>query len=63
MQSRPVVRPLEKTKFQTLMNDLKETSYDSYWTKALGKTRDPIAGLPDGMDPLTVTFGDPSHEG
>lgn len=53
----------DKTRFQTLINDLKETSYASYWNKNLGKSRDPTAGLPAGMDPIAVTFGKPSEKG
>lgn len=52
-----------QTRFQTLINDLKETSYSSYWTKNLGKCVDPTAGLPSGMNPVDVTFGKPSGKG
>lgn len=45
------------------MNDLKETSYQSYWNKELGKTRDPTPGLPAGTEPLSVTFGAPTKKG
>lgn len=61
-QSREILRPSDKTRFQTLINDLKETSYASYWDKNLGKPKDPTAGLPAGMDILDVTFGIPSEK-
>lgn len=57
------MRPPDKTRFQTLISDLKETSYDSYWNKNLGRSRDPTAGLPAGMEPVTVTYGKPTEKG
>ncbi|KAF2903686.1 hypothetical protein ILUMI_02481 [Ignelater luminosus] len=60
-ESRSVLRPEVKTRYQTLINDLKETSYDSYWNKQDGKCRDPIPGLPTGMDIVNTTFGKPTN--
>lgn len=54
---RQILQPPVKSRFQTLIQDLKETTYDSYWNKEVGKSRDPTAGLPAGMDPKTHTFG------
>lgn len=63
MQSRPVFRPPSLTRFQTLINDLKETSYDTYWNKTLGRCRDSTSGLPVHIDPIATTFGIPSKSG
>lgn len=49
-----------KTRYETLINDLKETSYESYWNKLEGRSQDPIAGLPAGMDPILTTYGKPT---
>nr|CAI5834934.1 unnamed protein product [Callosobruchus analis] len=49
-----------RNRFQELIADLKETTYDSYWNKQVGKVRDPTQGLPKGMIPLEVTMGTPS---
>lgn len=45
------------TQFQAINEELKNTIYDSYWNKPLGKTRDPTPGLPYGMKPEKITFG------
>lgn len=58
----PILQPPVKTRYQTLINELKETSYDSHWNKNLGKSRDPVPGLPRGLDPLKVTFGVESNK-
>ncbi|KAF5276955.1 hypothetical protein FQR65_LT16119 [Abscondita terminalis] len=57
LESRPILRPNSETHFQTLINDLKETSYESYWDKT-DKPRDPTGGLPAGMDYENTTFGE-----
>ncbi|KAK4880741.1 hypothetical protein RN001_008887 [Aquatica leii] len=44
-ESRPCLRPEVQTRYQTLINDLKETAYDSYWNKT-NKPRDPIPAIP-----------------
>ncbi|KAJ8930390.1 hypothetical protein NQ314_016817 [Rhamnusium bicolor] len=36
-QIRPLINPPVKTRFQEMINDLKETTYDSYWNKQDGK--------------------------
>lgn len=56
------MRPPVKTRFQTLIADLKDTTYDSYWNKKLGKSRDETAGLPEGADALQ-TYGISSKKG
>lgn len=48
--------PPIKSKFQTLVEDLKCTSYGSYW-KPIGKFRDPIPYLPAGFDIYGTTLG------
>ncbi|VVD04941.1 unnamed protein product [Leptidea sinapis] len=52
-----LVNPPKKTNFQTLVDDFKETVYDSYWQKPLGKPRDPVPMLPNGLDTVKTTFG------
>ncbi|KAK9870594.1 hypothetical protein WA026_008156 [Henosepilachna vigintioctopunctata] len=52
--------PEVKTRYQEFITDLKETTYDSYWNKTLGKTCNPDPGLPKGMDIMNTTFGDKS---
>lgn len=49
--------PPVQTRYQALINELKETTYDTLWNKNLGKPRDHIGGLPAGMSPEEVTFG------
>ncbi|XP_075979739.1 EF-hand domain-containing family member B-like [Anticarsia gemmatalis] len=46
-----------KTKFESVVEDLKETVYSSYWKSAVGKGPDPVPLLPDGFDVLAHTFG------
>lgn len=46
-----------------MIDDLKDTVYSSYWNADIGKVRDPVPGLPAGMNPLEVTFGNPSKKG
>lgn len=51
-----------QTRFQTVMEDLKNTGYGSYWTKELGKRKD-ILPLPFSIkDPHTITFGKPPEK-
>lgn len=52
-----IVNPPIKTKFQTLVDDFKDTLYNSYWKQALGKVRDPVPMLPEGFQILDTTFG------
>ncbi|CAG5049079.1 unnamed protein product [Parnassius apollo] len=52
-----LINPPLKTKFQSLVDELKETSYASYWKKPLGNVKDPIPMLPEGLDPYNTTFG------
>ncbi|KYB27190.1 EF-hand domain-containing family member B [Tribolium castaneum] len=59
---RTILQPAVKTRYQTLINELKETSYESHWNKCIGKSRDPIPGLPKGLNPLEVTFGIKSNK-
>ncbi|KAJ3655579.1 hypothetical protein Zmor_014702 [Zophobas morio] len=59
---KPILQPKVKTRYQSLINELKETTYESHWNKVLGKGRDPIPGLPKGLNPLEVTFGIQSNK-
>lgn len=52
-----------KTRFQTLINDLKETTYQSYWDKLEGKAKDATGKLPIYVDPYTTTFGKKNESG
>lgn len=52
-----LVNPQPKTKFQTLVDDCKDTAYTSYWKKPLGKVQDPIPMLPEGFDVVGTTMG------
>nr|AOG12889.1 chemosensory protein [Eogystia hippophaecolus] len=52
-----LVNPPTKTKFQVLVDDLKDTSYSSYWKKPLGQTHDSVPMLPEGFDAFGTTFG------
>ncbi|CAH1117708.1 unnamed protein product [Phaedon cochleariae] len=60
---KPLLNPTVNTRFQSLIEDLKNTTYDSYWNKPIGKGRDQVPGLPKGMDPIEVTFGKQSEKG
>ncbi|XP_028028177.1 EF-hand domain-containing family member B [Bombyx mandarina] len=51
-----IVNPPIKTKFQTLVEDLKTTIYSSYWKSPLGQVKDSVPMLPEGFDG-TTTFG------
>ncbi|XP_013137227.1 PREDICTED: EF-hand domain-containing family member B [Papilio polytes] len=52
-----IINPPNKSKFQTLVDDFKETTYSSYWKKPLGKVQDPLPMLPEGLDVYKTTFG------
>ncbi|XP_023942522.1 uncharacterized protein LOC112049023 [Bicyclus anynana] len=56
-QVQELLNPPVKTKFQTLVEDFKETSYASYWKKPLGSVADIAPMLPDGFDVKGTTFG------
>ncbi|XP_022904917.2 EF-hand domain-containing family member B [Onthophagus taurus] len=47
-------------RYETLIGDLRETTYRSLWDKTVGRVRDPTGYLPNCMDPLKTTFGRPS---
>lgn len=51
------VNPPIRTKFQTLVDDFKDTVYSSYWKKPLGRVQDPVPMLPEGFDTKGTTFG------
>lgn len=51
-----LINPPDKTKFQCLVEDLKDTPYSSYWKKSLGQIKDPVPMLPEGFD-MGTTFG------
>ncbi|KAJ8735500.1 hypothetical protein PYW07_007120 [Mythimna separata] len=55
-----LINPPNKSKFETLVADFKDTVYTSYWMKQLGEVRDPVPMLPKGFDKST-TFGKPTH--
>ncbi|KAI5636094.1 EF-hand domain-containing family member B [Phthorimaea operculella] len=52
-----LVTPPRITNFQALVNDLKNTSYKSYWKKPLGKVPDPVPMFPKGYDIENTTYG------
>ncbi|XP_013137226.1 PREDICTED: EF-hand domain-containing family member B [Papilio polytes] len=52
-----LLNPPNKSKFQTLVEDFKDTSYSSYWKKSLGTVKDPMPMLPEGLDMYKTTFG------
>ncbi|XP_034835652.1 EF-hand domain-containing family member B-like [Maniola hyperantus] len=52
-----LIKPPIKTKFQTLINDFKDTSYSSYWKKPLGRVGDVVPMFPEGFDIFGTTFG------
>lgn len=61
-EAQALINPPVKTKFQTLVEDLKETVYASYWNKAVGKIPDVVSKLPEGTDIFNKTFGSkPPH--
>ncbi|CAH2266981.1 EF-hand domain-containing family member B [Pararge aegeria] len=52
-----IIHPPVKTKFQTLIEDFKDTSYSSYWKKPLGRIGDIVPMLPEGFHTSETTFG------
>ncbi|KAM3963366.1 EF-hand domain-containing family member B [Aphomia sociella] len=52
-----IVNPPIKTKFQYLVDDIKDTAYSSYWKKPLGCVKDPVSMLPEEFEILGSTFG------
>ncbi|XP_045502178.1 EF-hand domain-containing family member B-like [Colias croceus] len=52
-----IINPPIKSKFRTLVDDFKDTSFASYWKKPLGQTHDSVPMLPEGMDVYGTTFG------
>ncbi|CAG9765813.1 unnamed protein product [Ceutorhynchus assimilis] len=57
----PILQPPVLTRYEQLIQDLKDTPYMSYWNAQLGKVRDPVPGLPKGMDPIETCFGVPTE--
>ncbi|XP_075213791.1 EF-hand domain-containing family member B-like [Lycorma delicatula] len=56
-QMRALVQSPPKSMFETLLEEFKETTYDSYWNKRLGRTRDFCQGLPTIIDRENYCFG------
>lgn len=56
-ESKYLINPEKKTKFQNLVEEFKETVYDSYWNKPVGVLPDRRTLLPEGLDPRNTTFG------
>nr|UDM59710.1 putative chemosensory protein 17 [Corcyra cephalonica] len=52
-----IINPPIRTKFETIVDDFKDTVYSSYWKKPLGCIKDPIPMLPEGFDVSRTTFG------
>lgn len=52
-----IIRPEEKSKFENLVQEFKETSYQSYWKTAVGEVKDPTPMLPEGFNIYGTTFG------
>lgn len=52
-----LVNPPAKSKFQTLVNDLKSTPYKSFWKINLGEVPDPVPMFPEGYDISGTTYG------
>ncbi|XP_044752597.1 EF-hand domain-containing family member B [Coccinella septempunctata] len=59
LESRELLNPPPLTRYRQLVNDLKETTYASYWNKQLGATPDSTPTFPEGMKVDEITFGDP----
>ena len=62
-QVKSTLQPSNVTKYQSVVNDLRETTYKSYWNKQLGKSRDATGYLPVQTDIETTTFGNPTRRG
>lgn len=56
-QVRELINPPIKTKFQTLVDDFKDTTYSSYWKQPIGRLPDTVPMLPEGFDVSSTTFG------
>lgn len=52
-----LINPPSETKFMDLVNDVKETTYASYWNKPLGSSRDITPLLPEEYVRKDVRFG------
>ncbi|KOB73528.1 Uncharacterized protein OBRU01_10614 [Operophtera brumata] len=52
-----LLNPPVKTKFQTLVEDFKDTTYTSYWKKPVGSLPDQVPTLPEGLDIGRTTTG------
>ncbi|KAL3281251.1 hypothetical protein HHI36_004464 [Cryptolaemus montrouzieri] len=59
VQSRELLTQPSQTRYQQLMKDLKESTYESYWNKNLGTPRDNTPAFPESMKVEEVTFGVP----
>ncbi|XP_028028189.1 EF-hand domain-containing family member B isoform X1 [Bombyx mandarina] len=53
-----LLNPPVKTKFQTLVEDFKNTAYNSYWRKEVGTIPDPTPMLPEGYDIYKNALGE-----
>lgn len=51
-----LINPPIKNKFQAIIDEIKDTTYASYWKTPLGKSRDPVPMVPAGFD-FHQTFG------
>lgn len=56
-----IIHPDIKTKFESLVDDLKDTVYPSYWTKVIGYVRDPVPMFPEGFDINGTRYGQKTH--
>lgn len=52
-----MINPPIQSKFQTLVEDVKNTNFASYWKRPLGEVKDPVPMLPEGFDAEGTTFG------
>nr|XP_034835660.1 EF-hand domain-containing family member B-like [Maniola hyperantus] len=52
-----ILNPPVKTKFQTLVEDFKSTTYKSYWARAVGKAPDQIPSLPEDFKTYDTVLG------
>ncbi|XP_059060875.1 EF-hand domain-containing family member B-like [Achroia grisella] len=52
-----IVNPPNKSKFQSLVDDFKDTTYSSYWKKPIGGMHDSVPMFPEGFDVFGTTFG------
>ncbi|GJQ86612.1 hypothetical protein Trydic_g7844 [Trypoxylus dichotomus] len=60
IESKDILRPPPETRYETVINDLRETTYQSHWNQELGKSRDPNGAFPKGFDVENFTFGFPT---